>query len=82
MGPPPGLGGRPVRQEPAQGILIAALGMLTAHVGHARAGLQKEAEQVPIITVGARSSCGYRIHPTPVPFDLQTVAPILNCQAI
>jgi hypothetical protein len=31
-----GWGGRPVRQEQAQGILVAALGMLAAHVGHAR----------------------------------------------
>ena len=30
-------GGRPVRQEQAQGILIAALGMLAAHFGCARA---------------------------------------------
>jgi hypothetical protein len=28
-----GWGGRPVRQEQAQGILVAALGMLAAHVG-------------------------------------------------
>jgi hypothetical protein len=27
-------GGRPVRQEQAQGILVAALGMLAAHVGY------------------------------------------------
>jgi hypothetical protein len=33
VGDPPGLGGRPVRQEQAQEILIAALGMLAAHVG-------------------------------------------------
>jgi hypothetical protein len=33
-----GWGGRPVRQEQAQGILIAALGMLAAHVGMARPG--------------------------------------------
>jgi hypothetical protein len=32
-----GWGGRPVRQEQAQGILIAVLGMLAAHLGHARA---------------------------------------------
>jgi hypothetical protein len=31
-----GWGGRPVRQEQAQGILIAALGMLVAHSGTAR----------------------------------------------
>jgi hypothetical protein len=31
------LGGRPVRQEQAQGILIAALGMLAGHLGHAKA---------------------------------------------
>jgi hypothetical protein len=30
-----GWGGRPVRQEQAQGILIAALGMLAAHFGYA-----------------------------------------------
>src|ERR671910_3142617 len=30
----PGWGGRPVRQEQAQGILVAALGMLAAHVGY------------------------------------------------
>ena len=29
-----GWGGRPVRQEQAQGILVAALGMLAAHVGY------------------------------------------------
>jgi hypothetical protein len=29
-----GWGGRPVRQEQAQGILVAALGVLAAHVGH------------------------------------------------
>jgi hypothetical protein len=28
-----GWGGRPVRQEQAQGILVAALGVLTAHLG-------------------------------------------------
>ena len=32
-----GWSGRPVRQEQAQGILIAVLGMLAAHLGHARA---------------------------------------------
>jgi hypothetical protein len=32
-----GWGGRPVRQEQAQGILVAALGMLVAHFGHADA---------------------------------------------
>ena len=32
-----GWGGRPVRQEQAQGILIAALGMLAAHYGHSEA---------------------------------------------
>jgi hypothetical protein len=30
-----GWGGRPVRQEQAQGILVAALGMLAAHFGYA-----------------------------------------------
>jgi hypothetical protein len=29
-----GWGGRPVRQEQAQGILIASLGILTAHFGY------------------------------------------------
>jgi hypothetical protein len=29
-----GWGGRPVRQEQAQGILVAALGMLAAHLGY------------------------------------------------
>jgi hypothetical protein len=29
-----GWGGRPVRQEQAQGILIAALGMVAAHFGY------------------------------------------------
>lgn len=29
-----GWGGRPVRQEQAQGILIAALGMLVGHLGY------------------------------------------------
>jgi hypothetical protein len=33
MGDPPGLG-RPVRQEQAQGILIAALGVLAVRSGH------------------------------------------------
>jgi hypothetical protein len=32
-----GWGGRPVRQEQAQGILVAALGMLAAHVGYSEA---------------------------------------------
>jgi hypothetical protein len=32
-----GWGGRPVRQEQAQGILIAALGMLAMHFGYGRA---------------------------------------------
>jgi hypothetical protein len=32
-----GWGGRPLRQEQAQGILIAALGMLAAHVGYGEA---------------------------------------------
>jgi hypothetical protein len=32
-----GWGGRPVRQERAQGILVAALGMLAAHLGYAAA---------------------------------------------
>jgi hypothetical protein len=32
-----GWGGRPVRQEQAQGILIAALGMLAQHFGHREA---------------------------------------------
>jgi hypothetical protein len=32
-----GWGGRPVRQEQAQGILVAALGMLAAHVGYGQA---------------------------------------------
>ena len=32
-----GWGGRPVRQEQAQGILIAALGMLARHFGYAKA---------------------------------------------
>ena len=38
-----GWGGRPVRQEQAQGILIAALGMLAAHFGYGegQAGLLK-----------------------------------------
>jgi hypothetical protein len=30
-----GWGGRPVRQEQAQGMLVAALGMLAAHLGYA-----------------------------------------------
>ena len=29
-----GWGGRPVDQKPAQGILIAGLGMLAAHLGY------------------------------------------------
>jgi hypothetical protein len=32
-----GWNGRPVRQEQAQGILVAALGMLAAHVGYSEA---------------------------------------------
>jgi hypothetical protein len=32
-----GWGGRPVRQEQAQGILVAALGILAAHFGYERA---------------------------------------------
>ena len=32
-----GWGGRPVRQEQAQGILVAALGVLAAHFGHSEA---------------------------------------------
>lgn len=56
-----GWGERLVRQKQAKGVLVAALGMLAAHVGYGEAGLLKEAEQVPIITVGARSSCGWRI---------------------
>jgi hypothetical protein len=32
-----GWGGRPVRQEQAQGILVAALGMLAAHLGYKKA---------------------------------------------
>ena len=34
-----GWGGRPVRQEQAQGILVAALGVLAAHFGYAEAVL-------------------------------------------
>jgi hypothetical protein len=30
--------GRPVGQEQAQGILVAALGMLAAYLGHVRSG--------------------------------------------
>jgi hypothetical protein len=46
--------------------------MLAAHVGYgeAQAGLLKEAEQVPIVTFGARSSCGWRIQSDALPFDL------------
>jgi hypothetical protein len=36
---PQGWGGRPVRQEQAQGILVAALGMLAAHSGYGEARL-------------------------------------------
>jgi hypothetical protein len=32
-----GWGGRPVRQEQAQGILVAALGVLAGHFGYERA---------------------------------------------
>jgi hypothetical protein len=32
-----GWGGRPVRQEQAQGMLVAALGMLAAHFGYGEA---------------------------------------------
>jgi hypothetical protein len=32
-----GWGGRPVRQEQAQGILLATLGMLVAHFGYSEA---------------------------------------------
>jgi hypothetical protein len=31
-----GWGGRPVRQEQAQGILVAALGVLAGHLGYER----------------------------------------------
>jgi hypothetical protein len=34
VGDAPGLGGRPVRQEQAQGMLVAALGVLAAHHGY------------------------------------------------
>jgi hypothetical protein len=34
-----GWGGRSVRQEQAQGILIASLGMLAVHLGHGEARL-------------------------------------------
>jgi hypothetical protein len=34
-----GWGGRPVRQEQAQGILVAALGMLAVHFGYGEARL-------------------------------------------
>ena len=34
-----GWGGRPVRQEQAQGILVAALGVLAARSGHGEARL-------------------------------------------
>ena len=37
VGNPAGWGGRPVRQEQAQGILVAALGMLAGHVGYGEA---------------------------------------------
>jgi hypothetical protein len=37
-----GWGGRPVRQEQAQGILVAALGMLAAHFGYGEAGRPPE----------------------------------------
>jgi hypothetical protein len=47
-----------------------------------QAGVLKEAEQVLIIPVDARSSCGWRIQSDARPFDLETVAPILNFQAI
>ena len=63
---------------------MASLGVLAAHVGYgeARRVLLKKAEQVPIITVGARSSCGWRIQSDAHPFDLWTAAHILNCQWI
>ena len=32
-----GLGGRPVRQEQSQSVLVAALGMLAAHFGYGEA---------------------------------------------
>jgi hypothetical protein len=38
-GDSPGLGGRSVRQEQAQGILIASLGMLAVHFGYCEARL-------------------------------------------
>ena len=37
MGHPPGLGRTAGRHEQAQGILVAALGMLAAHVGYGEA---------------------------------------------
>jgi hypothetical protein len=39
-----GWGGRPVRQEQAQGILIAALGMLAAHLAYDRGRLRSIGE--------------------------------------
>jgi hypothetical protein len=50
-----GWGGRPVRQEQAQGILIGALGMLVGHFGTGRqAGLLKDA----CATLGDRFGIG------------------------
>jgi hypothetical protein len=37
MGIRQGWGGRPARQERAQGILVAALGTLAAHLGYGEA---------------------------------------------
>jgi hypothetical protein len=37
VGDPSSWGGRPVRQEQAQGILVAALGMLAGHLGYGAA---------------------------------------------
>ena len=41
-----GWGGRPVRIEQAQGILVAALGMLAGHYGYARANLSSPTSPV------------------------------------
>jgi hypothetical protein len=49
-----------------QAILIAALGMLAAHVGYGEAGFLKQAEQVPMITVQDQAVVGGS-SPTPMP---------------
>jgi hypothetical protein len=51
-----GWGGRPVRQEQAQGILIAGLGMLAAHLGYRES--RPSDRQRPRVTRSGNRSAG------------------------